>query len=64
MTDYLVDITRSTVPLGTAEKVRDAFAAVLDLCDVGFGYAETSNPEFLKEGSAIDDFMKPDRIVV
>ena len=64
MTDYLVVITKSTVPVGTAEKVRGAVANALDLRDVGFGFDVASNPEFLKEGAAIDDFMKPHRIVV
>jgi UDPglucose 6-dehydrogenase len=64
MTDYLVVITKSTVPVGTAEKVRDAVANALELRDVDFGFDVASNPEFLKEGAAIDDFMKPDRIVV
>ena len=64
MTNYLVVITKSTVPVGTAEKVRGAVANALDLRDVAFGFDVASNPEFLKEGAAIDDFMKPDRIVV
>lgn len=64
MTDYLVVITKSTVPVGTAEKVRGAVANALDLRDVDFGFDVASNPEFLKEGAAIYDFMKPDRIVV
>ena len=64
MTDYLVVITKSTVPVGTAEKVRGAVANALNLRDVDFGFDVASNPEFLKEGAAIDDFMKPDRIVV
>ena len=64
MTDYLVVITKSTVPVGTAEKVRHAVADTLELRDVDFGFDVASNPEFLKEGAAIDDFMKPDRIVV
>jgi UDPglucose 6-dehydrogenase len=64
MTDYLVVITKSTVPVGTAEKVRGAVANALELRDVDFGFDVASNPEFLKEGAAIDDFMKPDRIVV
>ena len=64
MEDYLVVITKSTVPVGTAEKVRGAVANALDLRDVDFGFDVASNPEFLKEGAAIDDFMKPDRIVV
>ena len=64
MTDYLVVITKSTVPVGTAEKMRHAVADALDLRKADFGFDVASNPEFLKEGAAIDDFMKPDRIVV
>lgn len=64
MTDYLVVITKSTVPVGTAEKVREAVSKTLDIRGVDFGFDVASNPEFLKEGAAIDDFMKPDRIVV
>lgn len=64
MTNYLVVITKSTVPVGTAEKVRGAVAKALDLREVEFGFDVASNPEFLKEGAAIDDFMKPDRIVI
>ena len=64
MTDYLVVITKSTVPVGTAEKVRGAVNNVLSIRDVDFRFDVASNPEFLKEGSAIEDFMKPDRIVV
>lgn len=63
MTDYLVVITKSTVPVGTAEKVHHAIADALDLRDVDFGFDVASNPEFLKVGAAIDDLMKPDRIV-
>jgi UDPglucose 6-dehydrogenase len=63
MEDYLVVITKSTVPVGTAEKVRSAVASTLDARDVAFGFDVASNPEFLKEGAAIEDFMKPDRIV-
>jgi len=64
MEDYLVVITKSTVPVGTAEKVRGAVASTLDARGVFFGFDVASNPEFLKEGAAIEDFMKPDRIVV
>ena len=64
MEDYLVVITKSTVPVGTAEKVRGAIASTLDTRDASFGFDVSSNPEFLKEGAAIEDFMKPDRIVV
>jgi len=64
MEDYLVVITKSTVPVGTAKKVRGAVASILDTRGVSFGFDVASNPEFLKEGAAIEDFMKPDRIVV
>jgi UDPglucose 6-dehydrogenase len=65
MTDYKVVIDKSTVPVGTADKVRAAIAGELSARGLGsMEYAVVSNPEFLKEGAAIDDFMKPDRIVV
>ena len=64
MDDYLVVITKSTVPVGTAEKVRGAVASALDKRSASFSFDVASNPEFLKEGAAIEDFMKPDRIVV
>ncbi|MEQ9287134.1 MAG: UDP-glucose/GDP-mannose dehydrogenase family protein [Cyclobacteriaceae bacterium] len=57
--NYTVLIDKSTVPVGTAEKVR---AAVADNCDVEFDVV--SNPEFLREGVAVEDFMKPDRVVI
>jgi UDPglucose 6-dehydrogenase len=63
MTDYLVVITKSTVPVGTAEKVKKALAEALQKRGGKLGFDVASNPEFLKEGAAIDDFMKPDRIV-
>ena len=62
--DYRVVVTKSTVPVGTAEKVRTAIQDELDTRGVGIEFSVASNPEFLKEGAAIEDFMKPDRIVV
>ena len=64
MTDYKVVIDKSTVPVGTADRVNATIAAALADRGVHIDYAVVSNPEFLKEGAAIDDFMKPDRIVV
>ncbi len=64
MTDYKVVIDKSTVPVGTADKVRAAIAEELEKRGVDIRYAVVSNPEFLKEGAAVEDFMKPDRIVV
>lgn len=60
LSDYAVVVTKSTVPVGTNRRVRDAIAATN--CDAVFDVA--SNPEFLREGAAIDDFMRPDRVVV
>ncbi len=64
MNDYGVIVTKSTVPVGTAEKVRNAIQDVLDKRNVAIEFDVASNPEFLKEGAAITDFMKPDRIVL
>ncbi|GHA75600.1 UDP-glucose dehydrogenase family protein [Pontibacter akesuensis] len=64
MTDYLVVVTKSTVPVGTAEKVRKTIEKELEARGVDIPFDVASNPEFLKEGAAIDDFLKPDRIVV
>jgi UDPglucose 6-dehydrogenase len=63
MDGYLVVITKSTVPVGTAEKVRRELAAALQKRGSNLPFDVASNPEFLKEGAAIEDFMKPDRIV-
>lgn len=64
MDGYGVIVTKSTVPVGTAKKVEVAIQEALDKRGVGIEYDVASNPEFLKEGAAIDDFLKPDRIVV
>lgn len=64
MTDYKVVVDKSTVPVGTADKVKAAIADELQKRGVNIPYSVVSNPEFLKEGAAIEDFMRPDRIVV
>jgi UDPglucose 6-dehydrogenase len=64
MTEYKVVITKSTVPVGTADKVRETVAQALKVRPASVEYDIVSNPEFLKEGAAIADFMKPDRVVV
>ena len=61
---YLVVVTKSTVPVGTARKVRTAIQEELDKRGVNLSFDVASNPEFLKEGNAIKDFMSPDRVVV
>ncbi len=61
---YIVVVTKSTVPIGTSEKVRAAVQKELDARGVNIEFDVASNPEFLKEGDAINDFMKPDRIVI
>ncbi|UCF90686.1 MAG: UDP-glucose/GDP-mannose dehydrogenase family protein [Desulfobacterales bacterium] len=62
--DYRVIVNKSTVPVGTAEKVQAAIRSEIDRRGIDVEFDVISNPEFLKEGDAINDFMKPDRIVV
>ena len=64
MTDYLLVITKSTVPIGTAEKVRNKIKEALAERGANIEFDVASNPEFLKEGDAVNDCMKPDRIIV
>lgn len=64
MSHYLVVVTKSTVPVGTAKKVKAAVQEELDKRSSNLRFDVASNPEFLKEGAAIQDFLKPDRIVV
>ncbi len=64
MDGYRVVVDKSTVPVGTADKVRAAVAEELAARGAQFGFSVVSNPEFLKEGAAVDDFMRPDRIIV
>ena len=62
--NYLVFVTKSTVPVGTAKKVKAAIAEEIAKRGANVEFDVASNPEFLKEGAAIDDFMRPDRVVV
>lgn len=64
MQKYLLIVTKSTVPVGTAEKVRKVVQDELNRRKINIEFDVASNPEFLKEGDAIDDFMKPDRVVI
>lgn len=61
---YMVVVTKSTVPVGTSLKVKAAILDELKIRNADIPFDVASNPEFLKEGSAVDDFLKPDRIVV
>ena len=64
ITDSIVVVNKSTVPVGTADRVKKIIATELSIREVEIPFSIVSNPEFLKEGAAISDFMKPDRIVV
>ena len=64
MVEWTLVVDKSTVPVGTADRVREAIAGELAARGVAVPFAVASNPEFLKEGAAIDDFMRPDRVVV
>jgi UDPglucose 6-dehydrogenase len=64
MEEYRVVVDKSTVPVGTADKISETIAEQLQQRGVEIPYSVASNPEFLKEGDAISDFMKPDRIVI
>jgi UDPglucose 6-dehydrogenase len=64
MNEYVLMVTKSTVPVGTAKLVRQAIQEELDKRGVSIPFDVASNPEFLKEGAAVEDFLKPDRIVV
>lgn len=64
MKNYLVVVTKSTVPVGTSIKIKNTIQEQLDKRNVNIEFDVASNPEFLKEGNAIDDFMKPDRVVI
>ncbi|SFP25263.1 UDP-glucose dehydrogenase family protein [Hydrogenimonas thermophila] len=64
MTHKMIVVDKSTVPVGTADKVKETIQKELDKRGVNIPFEVVSNPEFLKEGSAIEDFMKPDRVVI
>ncbi len=64
MNDYLLIATKSTVPVGTSNKVKQVIREELDKRGLNIEFDVASNPEFLKEGAAVDDFLKPDRIVI
>jgi UDPglucose 6-dehydrogenase len=64
MADYLVVVTKSTVPVTTGQKVKEVIQKALAKRNSDLSFSVASNPEFLKEGAAVEDFLKPDRIVI
>jgi UDPglucose 6-dehydrogenase len=64
MHEYKLIVNKSTVPVGTADLVRQTVSEVLHSRGLATGFALASNPEFLKEGSAVQDFMRPDRVTL
>jgi UDPglucose 6-dehydrogenase len=64
MTDFKVVVDKSTVPVGTADQVREVIQSELNARGSGVRFSVVSNPEFLKEGAAVEDFMRPDRVVI
>ncbi len=64
MTDYKVIVDKSTVPVGTADAVQAAIHKLLETRSIEVGFSVVANPEFLKEGAAVGDFMRPDRVVI
>ena len=64
MTEFKIVVVKSTVPVGTSDRVRETIAHALELRGAKIPFAVVSNPEFLKEGAAVEDFMRPDRVVI
>ena len=64
MENHLIIVNKSTVPIGTADKVKEVIHNALEKRKISIDFDIVSNPEFLKEGKAIQDFMKPDRVVI